>query len=113
MGLPHGVSPKSFYVHIQFSLYIFKSSLLIFKHKQTSFVCFHSFVYPPSNGPPSRCKSQHSLCTYIFSLYISNTFHVKYKFLSVHNTDTFSSNTDKLRSFVSVSSVYTTEYHWY
>src|ERR1051325_7157474 len=41
MGLPYGVSPNPF-------MYIFKTSLLIFKHKQTSSVCFHSFVYTPN-----------------------------------------------------------------
>src|ERR1044072_2390593 len=45
---------------------------------------------------------------HIFLVHIK-IFSYTYKFLPVHNTDTFCkySNTDKLRSFVSVSSVYT------
>src|ERR1044072_6661588 len=45
---------------------------------------------------------------HIFLVHIK-IFSYTYKFLPVHNTDTFCkySNTDKLRSFVSVSSIYT------
>ena len=84
MGLPHGVSPNPFYVHNFFLVHIKLSSdtykflsvhntdtPFILKYRQISIVCFHfTCVY----------TNQHSLCTYTFSLYISNTFHEKYNF---------------------------------